>query len=370
MSRTIEVRAAAGDYRVQVGAGLLDGLGEGVKALAPRARLALVTDSNVWRAWGERAKASLERAGFQVRVLEVAAGEASKSLEVANRLWGELIASGLSRADLLVALGGGVVGDLAGFVAATFHRGMPFVQVPTSLLAQVDSSVGGKVAIDHEKGKNLVGAFHAPRWVLADTDVLSTLPVRERWCGLAEMVKAALIAAPGLLGTLEASLEAIGEGSAPPALLEEAITAAIRVKADVVSQDEKESGMRLWLNFGHTVAHGLEAASGYGPLTHGEAVVIGMRAAVNVSERLGKVSAAERERALALLGRFPQPPRISLEPEAVLRAVGWDKKAVEGKVRYVVLEGIGRAGVVPELPRPLLEEVVQAAVAGLREGRA
>jgi 3-dehydroquinate synthase len=353
-----------------VGAGLLHGLGEGVKALAPRARLALVTDSNVWRAWGERAKASLERAGFQVRVLEVAAGEASKSLEVANRLWGELIAGGFSRSDLLVALGGGVVGDLAGFVAATFHRGMPFVQVPTSLLAQVDSSVGGKVAIDHEKGKNLIGAFHAPRWVLADTDVLSTLPVRERWCGLAEMVKAGLIADPALLGMLEAHLEAIAEGSAPSPLLEEVISAAIRVKAEIVSQDEKEGGMRLWLNFGHTVAHGLEAASHFGPLTHGEAVVSGMRAAVVVSERLGKLSAEGRTRAQALLGRFPRPPRISLEPRAVLQAVGWDKKSVEGRVRYVVLDGIGRAGVEPELPRALLEEVVQAAVAELREGDA
>lgn len=367
MSEAIPVRSSGGDYEVRVGAGELERLGEWVRASSPEARVALVSDSNVWRLWGEVARTSLEGAGVSVQHLEVPAGEASKSLEVANRLWGELIDGGFSRSDLLVALGGGVVGDLAGFVAATFHRGMPFVQVPTSLLAQVDSSVGGKVAIDHPRGKNLVGAFHPPRRVVADTRVLETLPVRERWCGLAEMVKAGLIADPALLELLEAHLEPLAEGRASPELQERVIAASIRVKADIVSRDEREGGLRLLLNFGHTVAHGLEAASGYGPLTHGEAVVSGMRAAVTVSERLGRLNGDEARRVRALLGRFPRPPRMSLDARAVLAALGRDKKAVSGKVRYVVLDGVGRASVVPELPPALLEEVVSSAVAELQE---
>lgn len=365
MSETIGVRSSGGDYEVRVEAKGLDRLGERVRAVSGTARIALVTDSNVERCWGEAARRSLEDAGRTVQRFEVPAGEASKSLETANRLWGELIDGGFSRSDLLVALGGGVVGDLAGFVAATFHRGMPFLQVPTSLLAQVDASVGGKVAIDHAKGKNLVGAFHPPRLVVVDPRVLSTLPERERWCGLAEMVKAGLIADPALLELLERNLEAVAENRAPAELLEQAISASIRVKADIVSRDEKESGPRLLLNFGHTVAHGIETVSGYGPITHGEAVVSGMRAAVVASERIGRLSSADAHRALALLRRFPAPPRMSLDPKGVLEAMGRDKKAVSGKVRFIVLEGVGRATVEPELPRALLEELVAVAVAEL-----
>lgn len=360
--RVVEVRSGAGDYAVRIGPGLLARLGALVREVAPKARIALVTDGNVRPRWGARAQQSLEQAGCDVRLFEVPPGEASKSLACADRLWGELISAGYARSDLLVAFGGGVVGDLAGFVAATFHRGMPFVQVPTTLLAQVDSSVGGKVAIDHARGKNLVGAFHPPRLVVADSSVLATLPARERWGGLAEMVKVGLIADPALLERLEEFLEPIAEDRAPPQVTANAIAAAIGVKASIVSQDEKETGMRMWLNFGHTVAHGLEAASGYGPLTHGEAVVIGMGAAVFVSEQLRKIAPADAERARAILARFPKPPRIPLDAQVVSEAMGKDKKAVGGRIRYIVLEGIGRASIEPELPRALLDEAIAHAV--------
>jgi 3-dehydroquinate synthase len=368
--RVVAVRSSAGDYEVRISPGLLSQLGEWVRELAPRARVALITDANVRRAWGVAATSALEAAGVEAHVFEVAPGEGSKTITVADRLWGELIASGFSRADLVVALGGGVVGDLAGFVAATYHRGTRLVQVPTSLLAQVDSSVGGKVAVDHALGKNLVGAFHPARRVLVDTAVLQTLPERERWCGLAEMVKAALIADPELLSLLEANLEGLARGTAPVEVLTEAISASIQVKARIVSQDEHESGMRMWLNFGHTVAHGLETVSGYGPLTHGEAVVLGMRAAVRASERLGKLMAADVQRAQAILARFPRPPVMSLDASEVLSAMGKDKKAVAGKVRYVVLERIGQAGIEPELAPELLAEITEAAVAELAGSRA
>jgi 3-dehydroquinate synthase len=283
---------------------------------------------------------------------------------MAELFWGRLIESGFGRSDVLFACGGGVVGDLGGFVAATFHRGMRLVQVPTTLLAQVDSSIGGKVAVDHRLGKNLVGAFYPPEQVLADVETLATLPVRERWNGLAEVVKVALVRDAGFVAELEGELETLADGPIT-ARVEEVVGRAAQLKAEIVSADEREGGVRMLLNFGHTLGHALEAATGYAALSHGEAVVVGMKAAVRLSAGLGFLGEAEAARALALLSRFPHPlGLVKPTPEAVRAAALRDKKALGGKLRYVVLRGIGQGAVEP-LPEAGLDRAVALALEAL-----
>jgi 3-dehydroquinate synthetase len=256
-----------------------------------------------------------------------------------------------------------VVGDLAGFVAATFHRGVRLVQAPTTLLAQVDSSIGGKVAIDHRLGKNLIGAFHPPVRVVSDVSTLHTLPVRERWNGLAEIVKTALVLDGELYEELETAIPVLGEGRADDAGWAGVVGRTAALKARLVSDDELERGQRMLLNFGHTVGHALEAATGHGPLTHGEAVVLGMRAATAVSERLGRIGPEQAQRVLALLDRFPRPPPLDRPSrEAVRAAIGRDKKASAGKVRFVVLDGLGRGAIEPALSEDLLGLAIDRAL--------
>lgn len=355
-------------HEVHIGPGLLAGLGKQLRAVGLDGRIALISDANVLARWGAMARRSLAEAGLDGVVVEVLPGEGSKTLLTAGRIYGMLIEAGLTRSDGIVALGGGMAGDLAGFVAATYHRGMPFVQAPTSLLAQVDAAIGGKVGVDHPLGKNLIGAFHQPRLILADTFTLSTLPLRERWNGLAEMVKAALIADAELLTAIEEGLEQVGDGIAPPAWLAAVIERAVRIKAEVVATDEREGGRRLLLNFGHTIGHALEVVTGFGTLAHGEAVVIGMRAAVHASVQAGRLGQGDADRALSLLARFPKPPRPARRPtrEALLAAMARDKKAVTGgAVRLVLLDGLGRGAVEARPAAGLLEAAVDVALAEL-----
>ena len=363
----LQVRSEEHGYSVLVGHGIVRQLGQRLTALGMSGRVAVVTDDTVARYWREPVLSSLIAERFVPEVFTLRPGEANTSLSAAEPLYGALIRAGFSRADPLIALGGGVVGDLAGFVAATYHRGMPLVQVPTTLLAQVDASIGGKVAVDHPLGKNLVGAFHPPRFVLVDVTMLGTLPSRERWTGLAEMVKHGLIADAGLLADLDHHLEALGAGELDVETLESLVARSIRVKTEVVSVDEREQGVRLHLNFGHTLGHALETVTGYGPLTHGEAIVIGMRAAVKISERLGRLDAASAAGALRLLARFPAPPARIPPPtrEALLAAMSRDKKAVAGNVRFIVLDGLGRAAVVPSLPPDVIEAGINWVLAEL-----
>ena len=353
----LRVTAASGSYDVHVGVAGLAPLAVAARAHSRSGRCVVVTDTNVARAWRSSVEAKLAESGLQQTWFELAPGEATKTIASADSLYTSLIEGGFSRADVLVAVGGGVVGDLSGFVAATYHRGMPWVHAATSLLAQVDSSIGGKVAVDHRLGKNLIGAFHPPRAVVSDVRMLQTLPLRERWNGLAEVVKSALIADVPLLELLETNLEALGNATAAEGLLLDVIRRSAAIKVRVVSEDEREEGVRLHLNFGHTLGHALELATGFGPLLHGEAIVIGMRVAVELSRELGTLNPEEAARALALLGRFPAPPVSSPAPsvEALRAALGRDKKSVGGKVRFVVLEGLGKAGVVGALPPELLE---------------
>ena len=363
---SIEVRSSAGPYRVRVGPGLLASLGEALRSVGLQGGVALLSDSNVAPLWGDAAARSLRDAGFAVTSAVVAAGEASKTLETASGLYARLIDASITRSDTLVALGGGVVGDLGGFVAATYHRGMALVHAPTSLLAQVDASIGGKVAVDHPRGKNLIGCFYPPRLVIADTRAIATLPERERWCGLAEVVKTALVADETLLASLEGDIERLGRGEASEERWAAVIGWTARLKVNVVSLDERETGPRLLLNFGHTLGHALEQATGFEPLRHGEAIVIGMRAALGIAEALGHLSPDRAARARALLARFPPPPPMTRPTlDAVLAAVQRDKKAEGGRPRFILLSRPGAGLVEPGVPPSLLRVAAERAIADL-----
>jgi 3-dehydroquinate synthase len=304
----------------------------------------LVTDGHLSRLWIITAyAAALEAAGIPATTTVVPPGEQSKSLSQAERLYDELVTIGADRHTLIVALGGGVIGDLAGFVAATFARGLPMIMVPTTLLAQVDSSVGGKVGVNHPRAKNLIGAFHQPRGVWIDTATLETLSDRELRCGLAEVVKYGVIASSSLFAFLEQNADAI-LGREPQAL-EHIILESCRIKAGVVMRDEREEAdVRAMLNFGHTIAHAIEAVAGYnGQFHHGEAVAVGMVAESRLAERLGWVSGDAVDRQVRLLERFALPVTArGLNPDELIAAMRRDKKNRLGRIRFVLPRSIGK----------------------------
>jgi 3-dehydroquinate synthase len=361
-TRTLRVELGERGYPIVLGDGILDAVGEAVKRHTGASRAALVTVPPVGRRYGARVARSLRDAGLGVMRFEVPDGDASKNLRQAERLWDGLLEKGADRGVAVVALGGGMVGDLAGFVAATFLRGVPFVQVPTTLLAIVDSSVGGKVAVNRKQGKNLVGAFHQPRLVWADVATLKTLPRRQRAAGLAEVVKAAAICDAALFERLEALGERLLD--VEPALLLPVLERACTIKAEVVAADEREAGLRMLLNFGHTLAHAVEKLQRYRGLLHGEAVAVGMVFAARRSEALGLAPAGTADRLAALLVRLELPVEAPEFPRrAYLAALGVDKKKRDGQVRFVVLRELGRAEIRPLTPAEILP-------AGRRRARA
>ena len=309
----------------------------------------IVTDSNVGEHHGERLSAALERAGVAVDVITVPAGEAGKSFEGLADLSDRLLALELDRGDLIVAFGGGVVGDLAGFAAAIYKRGIDFIQIPTSLLAQVDSSVGGKTAIDTPRGKNLIGAFHQPRLVLADLDILATLPAREMACGYAEVIKYGMLGDPAFFAWLERNGEAVLAGDVDA--LAHAVARSAEMKAEIVTEDEREQGRRALLNLGHTFGHALEAETGFGEaLKHGEAVGAGCAMAFRFSARLGlcpDIDAARVEGALKAAGLPTRldglPQGASFQADRLIAPMGQDKKAEGGKLTFVLARRIGEA---------------------------
>jgi 3-dehydroquinate synthase len=305
------------------------------------AHAVIITDANVDDIYTEPVADSLVEAGAEVDILSVEAGEQSKAPEVAAELWEQMLDQGADRKSVVVALGGGVVGDLAGFVAATFARGLRFVQVPTTLLAQVDSSVGGKVGVNLPGGKNMVGAFWQPRGVVIDVDVLDTLPQREYRAGLAEVVKYGVIQDAEFFAFLEANVEPIN--SRDHAVLTRIIERCCRLKADVVEQDEREeSGLRAILNYGHTFGHAFEAATGYEQLLHGEGVAMGMMCAARLAQRIGRVDAAFVERQRALLEAFGLPLTVpEVAPDELIELMYRDKKVDRGKLRFVLPSRIG-----------------------------
>ncbi|MFO7169317.1 MAG: 3-dehydroquinate synthase [Chloroflexota bacterium] len=351
----LTVRTPGGSYEVVVAPGALAGLPERLRALGQRGALWLVSDTGVHERFGAPLEERLRAAGYAVRSYSVA-GEASKDLAVAAELYGWMIGGGVERRDIVLALGGGVVGDLAGFVAATVLRGIGLVQLPTTLLAMVDSAIGGKTGVNHALGKNLIGAFHQPLLVLADTDTLGTLPPRELRSGWAEVIKHAVIRDAGLFELLEQS----GRPSAvDPAL----IRRAVKVKVDIVNVDERETGERMLLNYGHTLGHAIEAAAGYGTLLHGEAVAIGMHLEARIAERLGMLDAATVERQRALLTAYGLPTQLpaGMDVDQIMALALRDKKVRAGKIRWVLATGIGGATVRDDVPEALVREVLAAA---------
>ncbi len=357
------VTTATENYPVFLGWGILEELGKRMRNAGLSGTAHIVSDDTVFPLYGARVAKILEDAGFAVDSLVVPQGERSKSFETAVKIYDWLVDCRAERGDNIVALGGGVVGDLAGFVAATFARGLPLIQVPTSLVGMVDSSIGGKVAVNHPQGKNLIGAFYQPRVVIADTQVLTTLPRRELVSGWAEVIKHAMIRDPLLLELLEERTEKL-------LVLERAATSDVvarnaAIKAKIVSEDEKEQGIRIILNYGHTIAHGLEAATDYERFLHGEAVAIGMVGAAMISREVGLLSQEVVDRQKALLERFGLPAGFSgVDIERLLRAMDLDKKVRSKRVRWVLLRGIGQ----PVVRDDVHGEVAVGAIRKLLQG--
>ena len=352
------VRTSSATYPVFVSWGALADLRQRMADVGLAGRAYLISDSMVHARWGAAAKEALREGGLRVAWHVVPAGETSKSLETAASIYDWLVSERAERGEAIVALGGGMVCDLAGFVAATFVRGLPLVHVPTSLLAMVDAAIGGKVAVNQKEAKNLIGAFYQPRLVLADVSTLQSLPPRELTAGWAEVIKHALIMDEELLRLLEEKADAIL--SLEPAVTTEVISRSIALKAAVVSEDEREeTGRRTILNYGHTIGHGLEAAAEYTDMLHGEAVAVGMAGAARIARRLGLLPPEVAERQDALIARFGLPLRASgVDPAKVLAATALDKKVKGGAIGWVLLEGIGRPVIRHDVPPELAEEVV------------
>jgi 3-dehydroquinate synthase len=355
--RVVKVALGSRSYAIQIGNGLLGELGKQCARLGLGKRCAIISDRNVAPKYGGAARRALAKAGFEAVLIRVPAGETAKRLSTVQRCYDELAAHRLERKSFIIALGGGVVGDLAGFVAATYLRGVAFVQVPTTLLAQVDSSVGGKVGINLKAGKNLVGAFYQPRLVLCDLDTLATLPAREFRAGLAEVIKYGIIYDRALFQRLERDLSKLLKRD--PATLTAVIARCCEIKAEVVGQDETESGLRAILNFGHTIGHALEATSGYGRYLHGEAIAIGQVAAAHLSARLLDLPASEVGRIHELFRRASLPTKLELsssERAKLLSAITLDKKVSNGEVRFVLAKKIGQVEYGRRIPGGLLQE--------------
>jgi 3-dehydroquinate synthase len=349
---TVEVKLGARSYEIVIGRGVIASLGARIAALRPGAKTFIVTDENVARHVLPAAEAALVQAGVKSDRVVVPPGEGSKSFAVFEQVCEAIIAARIERGDLVVALGGGVIGDLAGFAAAVVRRGLDYVQVPTTLLAQVDSSVGGKTAIDSSRGKNLVGAFHQPILVVADSALLDVLPEREFRAGYAEVAKYGLLGDAAFFAWLEANWKDIFAGSASGSSAREHATAvSCRAKAAIVARDEREAGDRQLLNLGHTFGHALEAACGFSDrLLHGEAIAIGMALAFDFSAaRQGLVSKAEAARAIRHLAAVGLPTRIRDIPgpplplDQLMTLIAQDKKIKRGALTFILVRGIGAA---------------------------
>jgi len=355
----IKVPLGVRSYTISIGSNLLSRLGQECKRLYLGQRCAVITDRNVAPHYGQVAVENLQAAGFEPTLITVPAGETAKSLKVVASCYDQLAEQRLERKSFVVALGGGVVGDLAGFVAATFLRGIDFVQIPTTLLAQVDSSVGGKVGVNLKAGKNLVGAFYQPRFVLCDLETLGTLPVREYRAGLAEVIKYGIIHDVELFRRLEQAMPKLLQRE--PDTLASVVARCCQIKAGVVGQDETESGLRAILNFGHTIGHALEAVCGYGKFLHGEAIAIGQLLAAKLSAELLGLPQRDVERIAVLFEKAGLPTHIKLNPaqqEKLFEAMRHDKKVSEGIVKFVLVNKIGQVSFGQAVPLDLVEKVL------------
>ena len=354
--QTLSVALGERSYPIHVGAGLLDRAGLIVPFLAQK-KAAVVTNPTVAAFYLDRVAGVLARDGVEVVRIVVPDGEERKDWRTLNAIFDALLEQRCARDTTLIALGGGVIGDLAGFAAATYQRGVPFVQIPTTLLAQVDSSVGGKTAINHPLGKNMIGAFHQPQAVVADMQTLETLPERELRSGLAEVIKHGLIRDAAFFSWIEAHVDRLL--ARDPEALEHAVVRSIAIKADIVGEDEREHGLRALLNFGHTFGHAIETGLGYGAWLHGEAVAAGMVMAADLSRQLGYLSEADSARILSLFERAGLPTAVrGISPARMRQLMRLDKKAKDGRVHFVLLERLGAALLRGDVPEGAIEHTL------------
>jgi len=354
--RKVAVALGSNRYEIYVSSDLLAQAGRWLRTSGFSGKAVIITDPTVNNLYGEVLGQSLANEGFSVRTLLVPAGEEQKSLETAGRLYQELTDCGAERATPILALGGGVIGDLGGFVAATYMRGVPLVQVPTTLLSQVDSSIGGKVAVDHGQLKNKIGAFYQPELVIADTATLKTLPPEQLANGLAEVIKSAVIRDKEFFLFLEKNLDRVK--SLDGEVLGEVVFRTAQIKAEVVAKDEKDAGLRNILNYGHTIGHAIESVSGF-EMGHGQAVAIGMVAAARISNKMDLLDNDGRDRLKKIIQRAGLPTEVpDLEKEKVLQAMKHDKKTRQGKARFVLLHSIGSTLVTDGVSPALVEEVL------------
>ena len=353
------VHHSGGSYPVVAGWGILDDLGRRFVDLDLKGPAYIITDTNVMNPYGRQAQLALQKHGIAAHIFIIPAGETSKSFSLVQSIYDWLVERRAERGHPIIAVGGGVVGDLAGFVAATFLRGVPFVQVPTSLAAMVDASICGKVAVNLPQAKNLVGAFYQPRGVFADVQALSTLGKRELAEGWAEAIKHGFILDADLVDTFEQHAEALMDVEAE--ISTQVIRRSMAIKAEVVSQDERETlGIRILLNYGHTIGHALEASTEYGRFFHGEGVSVGMMGAARMAEQMGMISSELVDRQYELLRRFNLPTGAAgVDIDGIFRAMSMDKKTEAGSNRWVMLEGVGKAVVRRDVPLDLVEATVR-----------
>lgn len=357
--RIVQVSLGNRSYAIKVGGGLLPRLGAECAQLKLGQRCAVITDANVGKHFAKAALKSLSASGFEPFLITVPAGEKSKRVSMVEKCYDQLAAHRLERKSFIVALGGGVVGDLAGFVAATYLRGIPFVQVPTTLLAQVDSSVGGKTGVNLKSGKNLVGAFYQPRLVLCDLDALKTLPKREYVSGLAEVIKYGVIYDAIFFAQLERNLPKLLQRDT--ATLRTVVARCCEIKADVVGQDETEGGLRAILNFGHTIGHAIENISGYGKFLHGEAISVGQVAAAKLSHKVLGFPSSEAVRIEKLFTQASLPVKLKFntsQRKKLFGAMKLDKKVSGGEITFVLAQKIGKVVWNQKVPAALIESVL------------
>ncbi|MHB1023242.1 MAG: 3-dehydroquinate synthase [Acidobacteriaceae bacterium] len=363
--RTVTVTTPSASYQVLIGDGLLGTLADRLHKLlgGKLPRLFVVTSPEIWALWSTRFLASFERRGVEPTILFLPSGEARKRMSSVEALADQLAAAGADRDSIILAFGGGVVGDLAGFLAAIYMRGIRYVQVPTTFLAQVDSSLGGKTGVNLARGKNLIGNFHHPLAVYADTAVLQTLPPSQLRAGLQESIKAGVIYDARLFAYMEEHAAAALAGD--PAVLEHIVAASVRMKADVVSKDERESGLRMILNYGHTVGHTIEAATNYKQLLHGEAVAWGMIAALRIAQHRGIIKAQQAERIEKIVLSYGPLPSLKQSAAKLAALTAGDKKNRSGVRRFVLPTGIGKTEIVTDVSEAELitaiEEMLQLA---------
>lgn len=362
MLSKINVNCSPKSYQVAIAPGSLNQIGEYLKKLAIGNQILVVSNAMIFDQYGATVLASLEVADFSVSYQIIPEGERHKTLLSVQKIYDQALENYLERSATLVALGGGVIGDMTGFAAATWLRGINIVQVPTSLLAMVDAAIGGKTGVNHPQGKNLIGAFHQPKFVLIDPQVLKTLPDREFCAGMAEVIKYGVIWDAELFEQLEATEQLDHLDSLSPALLQMILTHSCQAKADVVTQDEKEGGLRAILNYGHTVGHAIESLTGYRLVNHGEAVGIGMSVAGKIAVKMGLWSEQESQRQDQLIAKAGLPRTVPhmLTVEDILEALKSDKKVKAGKVRFILPETIGKAVITDQVSPETLSDIIKS----------